>query len=182
MPAAAKAPAKIALGDLHNQLGFHLAQASVITNAAFEACVGRPMSLRKVEYSLLMLLHANASLSPKQLSKALALTSPNLTMLLDRLQERSWIRRETQPRRWQKSARETHCRGRALDETGGAVGSQNASALAKKLVRCGVCDALRAARQGLPRLTWATLQRGMHRHGQCARDWSNEHGCGVDQP
>ena len=97
MPAAAKAPAKIALGDLHNQLGFHLAQASVITNAAFEACVGRPMSLRKVEYSLLMLLHANASLSPKQLSKALALTSPNLTMLLDRLQERSWIRRERNP-------------------------------------------------------------------------------------
>ncbi len=97
MPAAKKHSSKIALGALHSQLGFHLAQASIITNHAFNQCVGEPLQLRKVEYSLLMLLQANQALSPKQLAKSLALTAPNLTMLLDRLQERDWIVRERNP-------------------------------------------------------------------------------------
>ena len=92
-----KTSADIQLGNLHTQLGYHLARASVITNAAFHACVGAPFQLRKVEYSLLMLLLANAALSPKQLTQALSLTAPNLTMLLDRLQERGLILRERNP-------------------------------------------------------------------------------------
>jgi DNA-binding MarR family transcriptional regulator len=97
MPATKKHGSKIALGTLHNELGFHLAQASIITSDAFTQCVGDPLQLRKVEYSLLMLLQANQALSPKQLAKSLALTAPNLTMLLDRLQERDWIVRERNP-------------------------------------------------------------------------------------
>jgi DNA-binding MarR family transcriptional regulator len=97
MSAAKKHSTKIALGALHNELGFHLAQASIITSNAFNQFVGEPLQLRKVEYSLLMLLQANHALSPKQLAKSLALTAPNLTMLLDRLQERDWIVRERNP-------------------------------------------------------------------------------------
>lgn len=87
----------IQLGSLHKQLGYHLARASVITNGAFQACVGQPFQLRKVEFSLLMLLLANTALSPKQLAQVLSLTAPNLTMLLDRLQERGLIMRERNP-------------------------------------------------------------------------------------
>ena len=70
------------------------ARASVTTFALFEQHVGQPFSLRKVEYSLLLLVLANGPLSPKRLAQALALSAPNLTMLLDRLQERGLLLRE----------------------------------------------------------------------------------------
>jgi DNA-binding MarR family transcriptional regulator len=97
MAASQKSSSPVVLGALGEQLGFHLAQASVITTSAYNACVGEPLQLRKVEYSMLMLLRANAALSPKQLAKALALTAPNLTLLLDRLQERDLLVRERNP-------------------------------------------------------------------------------------
>ena len=87
-------PAALALGPLGDLLGFHIARASVTTFALFEHHVGQPFGLRKVEYSLLLLLLANGPLSPKRLAQALALSAPNLTMLLDRLQERDLLRRE----------------------------------------------------------------------------------------
>jgi DNA-binding MarR family transcriptional regulator len=88
------APSALSLGVLSQVLGYHLAQATVTTGALFERHVGQPLKLRKVEYSLLMLLLANGPLSPKRVGRALALSPPNLTVLLDRMQERGLIRRE----------------------------------------------------------------------------------------
>jgi DNA-binding MarR family transcriptional regulator len=79
---------------LSDVLGYHIAQAAVTTYGMFEAHIGQPYGLRKVEYSLLMLLRANGPLAPKRLGQALALSAPNLTLLLDRLQQRGLIRRE----------------------------------------------------------------------------------------
>ena len=87
-------PAELQLGPLGNLLGFHIARAGVTTFALFEQHVGQPFGLRKVEYSLLLLVLANGPLSPKRLAQALALSAPNLTMLLDRLQDRGLLRRE----------------------------------------------------------------------------------------
>ena len=84
----------IALGPLTGIVGYHIAQAAVTTYGAFERDIGKPYSLRKVEFSLLMLLQANGALSPKQLGATLTLTAPNLTLLLDRLEARGLIRRE----------------------------------------------------------------------------------------
>ena len=95
VPAAG--PGKLSLGVLEDVLGYHLAQAGVTTYGTFEQYIGEPYSLRKVEYSLLMLVLANGPLSPKRLGQALALSAPNLTLLLDRLQERGLIRRERSP-------------------------------------------------------------------------------------
>jgi DNA-binding MarR family transcriptional regulator len=85
---------QLSLGPLEDILGFHLATATVTTMDTFERHVGTPLGLRKVEYSLLLLLLANGPLSPKRLGRALALSAPNLTLLLDRLQQRDLIRRE----------------------------------------------------------------------------------------
>jgi len=85
------------LGVLTDVLGYHVAQAAVTTYATFEQFIGEPFGLRKVEYSLLMLLLANGPLSPKRLGQALALSAPNLTLLLDRLQARELILRERSP-------------------------------------------------------------------------------------
>ena len=84
----------LSLGPLSGVLGYHIAQASVTTGDLFERHIGHPLGLRKVKYSLLMLILANGPLAPKRLAKALALSAPNLTMLLDRLQERGLLWRE----------------------------------------------------------------------------------------
>ena len=93
-PDPAAGPASLQLGALRNLLGYHIAQASVTTVALFDSHVGKPFGLRKVEYSLLMLVLANGPLSPKRLAQALALSAPNLTLLLDRLQARGLLLRE----------------------------------------------------------------------------------------
>lgn len=83
----------LSVGVLDTLIGFHLAKARVTTQALFLRHVGQPLNLRPVEYSLLMLLHANTGLTPKQLCQMLALSGPALTMLLDRMQERGLIER-----------------------------------------------------------------------------------------
>jgi DNA-binding MarR family transcriptional regulator len=84
----------LSLGVLSEVLGYHVAQAAVTTMDMFERHVAQPFGLRKVEYSLLLLLLANGPLTPKRLGQALALSGPKLTLLLDRLQERALLRRE----------------------------------------------------------------------------------------
>jgi DNA-binding MarR family transcriptional regulator len=93
----ARADDALSLGPLADIVGYHIAQAAVTTYGTFEQYIGAPFGLRKVEFSLLMLLQANAALSPKQLARTLTLSAPALTMLLDRLQERALIRRERNP-------------------------------------------------------------------------------------
>lgn len=80
-------------GVLGSILGYRVVQAQLTTHALFMRHVGEPLDLRPVEYSLLLLLVANEQVTPKQLSQALVLTAPKLTILLDRLQERGLISR-----------------------------------------------------------------------------------------
>jgi DNA-binding MarR family transcriptional regulator len=94
VPQAGDSPPALSLGVLSDVLGYHIAQAAVTTVDMFERHIGQPHELRKVEYSLLLLLLANGPLSPKRLGQALALSAPNLSLLLDRLQDRGLIRRE----------------------------------------------------------------------------------------
>ncbi len=84
-------------GPLADIVGFHLARAAITTNQAFEQFVGKPFQLKKVEFSLLMIVMANEAIAPKRLARALAVTSPTLTLLLDRLQQRGLISRERNP-------------------------------------------------------------------------------------
>jgi len=84
-------------GVLDAVIGYRLAKARVVTNELFLRHIGGPFNVRPVEYSLLMLLAANDGLTPKQLSRALALPAPNLTVLLDRMQSRALIDRLRSP-------------------------------------------------------------------------------------
>jgi DNA-binding MarR family transcriptional regulator len=90
-------PPRLSFGPLAGIVGFHIARAAVTTYGAFERFIGKPFDLRKVEFSLLMLVQANEAIAPKRLARALAVTAPNLTLLLDRLQDRGLIRRERNP-------------------------------------------------------------------------------------
>ena len=97
--AADRAPAgaTLDLGALRDVLGFHVTLANITTVALFERHIGQPFSLRKAEFSLLMLLLANGDTAAKQLARTLRLSAPNLTMLIDRMQDKHWLRRERNP-------------------------------------------------------------------------------------
>lgn len=111
----------IALGELQNAAGFHIARAKVSTDAAYEAHVGQPFGLRKVEFSMLLLLLANEQLSPKPLARMLRVTAPKLTLLLDGLQSRGLLQRRPNP----LDGRSQHVR---LTERGTRVARQAAEA------------------------------------------------------
>lgn len=84
-------------GVLGSVVGYHLARASVTTVDSFDRHVGRPLDLRKVEFSVLMLLLANEGVAPKALAQALRISAPKLTQWLDRLQQRGLLQRQPNP-------------------------------------------------------------------------------------
>lgn len=81
-------------GELGRVLGYQLAQATVTTTQVFAGTIGQGLDLRPVEYTALALIHANPGLTASQLAAALAVTPPNITMWLDRLEGRGLIERE----------------------------------------------------------------------------------------
>jgi len=95
-PAATPVTPAGGLGEakLHHILGYQLAQAAIVTYAVFDRLVGRPLDLRPVELTILALVKENPGVSPAQLSKALAVTRPNITTWIDRLEGRSLVKRE----------------------------------------------------------------------------------------
>jgi DNA-binding MarR family transcriptional regulator len=87
-------PAPIDTTALQHLLGYALAQARVATNRAFFASVGESLQLRPVEFSLLVLLLSNEDANQRELLEALNLNAPNLTNLINKLQERGLVTRE----------------------------------------------------------------------------------------
>jgi len=140
-PAAAQPPVASAndagqvlkLGVLAEVLGYHVAQAAVVTVGTFERHVGRPLGLRKVEYSLLLLLMANGPQAPKRLGQALALSAPNLTLLLDKLQERGLILRERSQTDRRSQNIVLTAAGAQLAEQGAAAAAPMEAALSDRL-------------------------------------------------
>lgn len=78
---------------MHRLLGYSLAQAMIPATNLFLKHVGEPFDLRRVEYSLLVLVDSNRDITPKQLARALGVAVPYLTITLDRLQARELLGR-----------------------------------------------------------------------------------------
>ena len=79
---------------LHQVLGYQMAQATIVTNAVFQAHASEPYGLRPVEYTLLTLIVENPGGTLVRLARALAVTAPNITMWIDKLEERGLVRRQ----------------------------------------------------------------------------------------
>jgi DNA-binding MarR family transcriptional regulator len=75
-------------------LGYQLAQATIVTSLIFDKVVGEPLELRPVEYTVLTLIAENPGGSPAQLARALAVTPPNITAIVDRLVARALVQRK----------------------------------------------------------------------------------------
>ena len=76
-------------------LGYQLAQASIVTDSIFRNEVGEPLELRPVEYTVLTLIAENpGGGSPARLARALAVTAPHISAIVDRLVARGLVQRK----------------------------------------------------------------------------------------
>ncbi len=84
---------RMAEAGLHGVIGYQLAQASIVTTQVFENAIGVKRQLRPVEYTMLALIHANPDVTARQLARGLAVTPPNITVWIERLQSRGLVLR-----------------------------------------------------------------------------------------
>ncbi|MCD6732811.1 MAG: MarR family transcriptional regulator [Burkholderiaceae bacterium] len=78
---------------LQHLLGYQLAQANIPIRKVFLKNIGEPLQLGTVEFTVLSLVAHNRGVTQKQLSQALAVSAPNITTLLDRLEQRELLTR-----------------------------------------------------------------------------------------
>ena len=78
---------------LQRVLGYQLAQAALVTDAIFREQVGRPLEIGAVEYTVLTLIAENPGGSLARLARALSVTPPHITALVDRLESRGLVAR-----------------------------------------------------------------------------------------
>jgi DNA-binding MarR family transcriptional regulator len=79
---------------LKKVLGYQLAQAAIVTDAIFLSVAGEPMELRPVEYTVLTLVAENPGGSLARIARALSVTPPHITAIVDRLEARGLVARK----------------------------------------------------------------------------------------
>ncbi len=84
----------LAEAGMHAVLGYQLAQAAIVTTQVFAERIGAAFELRPVEFTILSLIDENPGVSARQLATALAVTPPNITMWIDKLEGRGLVERE----------------------------------------------------------------------------------------
>ncbi len=89
-PATAHGLDQSCMGHL---IGYHITQANVASRKAFNRHIGEAWKLSPVEFTILMLVAHNRDATQKQLSQALAVSAPNVTALVDRMNERDLLKR-----------------------------------------------------------------------------------------
>jgi DNA-binding MarR family transcriptional regulator len=78
---------------LAHLLGYQLVQADIPLKRVFLKHIGEPLGLRPVEFTILVLVAHNPGVTGKQLAQALAVTAPNITILLDKMSEKGLLER-----------------------------------------------------------------------------------------
>jgi DNA-binding MarR family transcriptional regulator len=95
-------------------LGYNIAQAAIPAYRLFDTLIGLPLGLRQVEFSILTLVETNDKVTHKRLSTALGVAAPNLTIVLDRLEQRQLVKRTRSPHDARMQYVQLTPKGRAL--------------------------------------------------------------------
>ena len=77
---------------LTHLVGYAASRAAITMRKVFARHFG-PLDLKVVEFSILMLVAANAEVNQKQIGQALDISAPNLAVTLDRMVARGWVER-----------------------------------------------------------------------------------------
>lgn len=80
-------------GPMRKLLGYNLAQAAIPSLKIFVKRIGEPFQLRRLDFTILMLVAANPGVTQRQMSIALDVSAPRLTLVCDKLEERELITR-----------------------------------------------------------------------------------------
>ena len=80
-------------GRMQKLLGYNLAQAAIPSSRIFAKRIGEPFQLRRLDFTILMLVAANPGVTQRQMSLALDVSAPRLTLVFDKLEERKLITR-----------------------------------------------------------------------------------------
>ena len=141
VPLSDRTPAG-ALGEgvLLGITGYQVAQVTVVTDRVFDEQVGGPRQLRRLEFTLLALLHGNPGATARQLARALAVTPPHIAAAVERLAQRGLLARE----RGELDARLQHL---TLTRTG--VAAVEAAVTALRRAEAEHLSGLSAAERGM---------------------------------
>jgi DNA-binding MarR family transcriptional regulator len=98
-PAAstADAPTEPTTGELDasrltHLVGYAASRAAIEMRKVFMRHM-KPLDLKIVDFSILMLVAANPEVNQKRIGQALDISAPNMAVTLDRLVERGWVQR-----------------------------------------------------------------------------------------
>jgi DNA-binding MarR family transcriptional regulator len=86
-------PAFLDDSRMRRLVGYRLAQAGAAANRLFNEHLGKPLALRRVDYTILVLVDANHDATNRQLARLLGLSMPYLTVTLDKLVEKGLLTR-----------------------------------------------------------------------------------------
>jgi DNA-binding MarR family transcriptional regulator len=86
-------PGRLDHGRMQKLLGYNLAQAAIPSSKIFEKRIGAPLRLRRLDFTILMLVAANPGVTQRQMSLALDVSAPRLTLVCDKLEDRELITR-----------------------------------------------------------------------------------------
>jgi DNA-binding MarR family transcriptional regulator len=86
-------PGGIDHGPMRKLLGYNLAQAAIPSFKIFTKRIGEPFELRRIDFTILMLVAANPGVTQRQISLALDVSAPRLTLVFDKLEERELLTR-----------------------------------------------------------------------------------------
>jgi DNA-binding MarR family transcriptional regulator len=86
-------PGHLDHGRMQKLLGYNLAQAAIPSFKIFKKHIGEPFQLRRLDFTILMLVASNPHVTQRQMSLALDVSAPRLTLVCDKLEERELITR-----------------------------------------------------------------------------------------
>ena len=86
-------PGRLDHGRMQKLLGYNLAQAAIPSFKIFNKRIGEPFQLRRLDFTILMLIVANPHVTQRQMSLALDVSAPRLTIVCDKLVDRELITR-----------------------------------------------------------------------------------------
>lgn len=79
--------------SISHVFGYHMAMAYIPVKASFDKHIGAQLGLSRVEFTILMLSRSNPVLTQKTLAQFLSVSSPTITVLLDKMEQKRWIER-----------------------------------------------------------------------------------------
>lgn len=95
-------------------LGYNLAQAAIPSLRIFNKRIGEPFELRRLDFTILTLVASNPQVTQRQMSLALEVSAPRLTLVCDKLVERELISRTRSEDDRRKQFISLTAKGRAL--------------------------------------------------------------------